>query len=314
MADLTAQLINDYKNGRLIRLAQEKMVRGFNLTGLFPMKPVATKKVQVIDSTPIDKFVDQTGKQRKVAKGAKVRQIIGKVETTDGLTLTHNEIEYRIENEDLEDNPTFDIFAEVSAMAYVLAMDIESAVAASFRANAQLAVDSGVTIHANWNESTTALEHITDDVAEFEACSRLTPYQLSLFAQGNRANVEMIKRVGASVENYRLPTTDFDIDSVLQFMNARHFYGGRYMNDGEIFGIDPLNPGLTVFYKDYTNPNVKPAPLPQGMEKLAPPIRMIMFDTAETETEPQTVIKVANAVGAFPRRKGEGLFRYADVL
>lgn len=312
MADQLTDIYKEFESGRLLRFGQKNMVKGFNLTGLFPFEKVPTKKVNVITSTPIDKFVDKTGKQRKMAKGARVRQIKGEVETAGGLSLVHNEIEYVIENEDMN-RPEFNVYDELKAMVYILSMDVEELVTKVARENAAISIPSGVTLNDNWDDSGTSLEHIIGDILEMQATSFDTLYTLNWFAQGKRANVEFGKRVLQSVEDYTLPQNQFVIENVANFMNARHFYGGRYMNDGEIIAGDFNNPGLKVFFKDYTNPNVKSAPMPKGLEQLAPPMKMLMYDNSDKESEPQTTIKVACAAGAYPIRKGEGLFRYADI-
>lgn len=312
MADQLTDVYNSYANGYLLRSAQKTVVRGFELSGLFPMKGVPTKKVNVIDSTPVDQFVDKTGKMKKVAKGARVRQIRGEVSTAGGLKLTSHEIEYVIENEDILE-PGFDLVGEINGLAYVLSCEVEETVAAAVRANAQIAADSSK-VHGDWDNTATTLEHIISDVTEFEGTARLTPYRLNWFAGGNRANIELVKRAGVSVENYTIPQNEFTIDSSINFMNAQHFYGGKYMNDGELFAGDVNNPGLRIFYKDYQNPNMKAAPMPQGLEKLAPPMRMLMYDNSDKEAEPETIIKLALAVGAYPINKGAGLFKYSDIL
>lgn len=312
MADQFAEYYKDYESGYLLRDAQVGIVRAFKLTGLFPKQEIPTKKVNVINSTPIDKFVDKTGKMKKMAKGTKARKIVGEVETAGGLSLTHSEIEYIIENEVLEE-PTFNLQDEILAMSYVVGLDIEEVVYNACKASALIAPDSSK-LNKNWDDAATTLDKIIGDVTEFEASAYDKPIDLNWFAYGNRANVELTKKCGVSVENYQIPQNEFVIKNSKNFMNAEHFYGGSNMADGEIFGGDINNPGLKIFYKNYSNPNVKNAPMPQGMEAFIPPVKMLMYDTSDKETEPQTIIKVAAAAGAYPIQKGNKLFRYADIL
>lgn len=312
MTDQLAEYYKDYEQGYLIRDAQVGTVRAFNLTGLFPKQEVPTKKVNVINSTPIDKFVDKTGKQKKVAKGARARRIIGEVETAGGLKLVHSEIEYVIETEDMEE-PTFDLRGEVMAMSYVVGMDIEETVYNGIKNNAKIAINDTYK-NGDWDNSATTLEHIISDITEIEGAARATPYRINWLAYGNRANLELVKKCGLSVEDYIIPQNQFTIDSAVNLMNARHFYGGTNMEDGEIFGGDINNPGLKVVYKKYSNPNVKVAPMPEGMQAFAPPIKMLMFDNSDKETEPQTIIKIAAAAGVYPIQKGAGLFYEDNIL
>lgn len=312
MADQYAEYFKDYESGYLLRDAQVGIMKAFKLTGLFPKQAVPTKKVNVINSTPIDKFVDRAGKLKKMAKGTKARKILGEVETTGGLVLTHSEIEYVIENELLEE-PTFNLQDEILAMSYVVGCDIEEVVSKGVRDHAQLAPDASK-LNKNWDDPTTTLDKIIADVTENEAAAFDKPLDLNWFAYGKRADVELTKKCGVSVENYQIPQNQFVIKNTKNFMNAQHFYGGSTMTDGEIYGGDIDNPGLKVFYKNYSNPNVKDAPMPQGMEAFIPPVKMLMYDTSDKETEPQTIIKVAAAAGAYPIQKGNKLFRFDDIL
>lgn len=309
MSQLT-ELLEDYRNGYLVSDAQAQLARGFVLTGLFPKTEVTGKTINVVDSTPLDRFVDKTGEMRKIAKGARARRIIGEVKTAQGLKLTHNEIEYIIETEDLE-TEGFDINEEIGAMAYILSQDVEAAVYTAAASNAQLTSSTGVT--ANWDDAGSTLEDILNDIVQFQSDARLTRYRLNWFAYGTSAHTYFLKKSQASLEDYTIPQNQFTLDDTVSMSNARHFFGGSEMSAGEILGGDLNNPGLRVFYKKFTNPNVKAAPLPAGMEMFAPAIKMLVYDNAETKTEPQTVIKVACAVGAYPRNEGAGLFRYADI-
>lgn len=311
--DQKTQLYEDYTNGYLLRDAQVGMVRAFNLIPLFPSAGVKGSKLTVIKSTPIDKFKDKDGGYKKVAEGADVRRIVGEVETADGLTLVHNEIEYVISNEDMN-RPTFNLPDELKAMTYVLGLDAEEVLAKAIRAAAKIKVDADK-LTGKWADSGTTTDILTSDVTEIIAASRGTPIKINWLAYGNRANIELTKKCGIAVGNWKIPQNEYEIDSAISFGNAQHLYGGEFMNDGELFGGDINNPGVKVFYQEFENPEVKQAPLPEGMNpKFAPFMRMMMFDDSKTSTKPKTTIKVANAVGAYIPQEGHRLFSLEDIL
>jgi hypothetical protein len=309
MVDQNSDIYKSYADGYLLRDAQVRIARGFELTGLFPKAEVDTKKVNVVKSTPLDKFVDKTGKLRKLAKGARARQIRGEVETTDGLNLTQCEIEYIIEDEDLH-SEVFDLQGELGAMYYILAQDIEEVVYNKIVAEAAISSSS---LTGNWDDAGATLETIIEDIVQMESEARDTPYRLNWFAYGSTAHNLLLKKAGVSIEDYTIPQNEFTIDGSISLQNARHFYGSREMGVGEILGGDIDNPGLRLFYKKYNNPNVKQAPMPVGMEKFLPTINMMMYDNAETQSDPETTIKVTCAVGARAMNDGAGLFRHADI-
>jgi hypothetical protein len=301
----------DFEKGMYLAEAQVSIVNGYNLAGLFPKIEMDTKKVTIVDSTPIDKFIDQTGKKKKVAKGASARKIRGEVVTPDGFKLEHNEIEYVIENEDML-HPTFNLIQEIQAMGYVLATDIDQVVYNTVKDHGQLITDNKIV--GGWGETATELKTMIRDISRLKKSMRPKPYSVDLFAYGDEADTELKARAAQSVEDYQLPQNGFNVEDTLNLMNARNFWGGLNMDDGEVFGFDSKNPGLDLIFKKYSNPNIKSIPTIQGMEALLPPINMLMFDNSKEETEPQTTIKVATTCGAYPRAKGERMIQYADII
>jgi hypothetical protein len=182
MVDQNSDIYKSYADGYLLRDAQVKIARGFELTGLFPKQEVTTKTVNVIKSTPLDKFVDKTGKMRKIAKGARARQIRGEVETADGLRLTQLEIEYIIEDEDLH-SEVFDLNGEIGAMSYIMGQDIEEIIYNAAYNNAAI---TSTSLNGNWDDAGATLETIIEDVVQMQSEARDTPYRLNWFAYGKR--------------------------------------------------------------------------------------------------------------------------------
>jgi hypothetical protein len=310
MVDQLQALMKDYRNGYITTDAQVQVAQGFVLTGLFPKQEVTGKNVNIIKTTAIDKFEDKTGKMRKMAKGTKARRIVGEVAAADGLTLTHNEIEYIIES-DVFNEETYNVNEEIGAMCYILAQDIEGIVYDKIVANASL---SPTVANHDWDGAGTTLEMILADIIDIEDVALNTPYDINWLAYGRTGRKALLKKAAQSVEDYMIPQNQFPIKDSISLMNSRHFYGGREMGNGEILGGDTNNPGLKVFYKRFRNPNVKQAvPLPQGMADFAPALNVLIYNNQDTETEPQTFIKVACAVGAYPIQDGAGLLRYADI-
>ena len=127
---------------------------------------------------------------RKLAKGARARQIRGEVETTDGLRLTQCEIEYIIEDEDLH-SEVFDLQGELGAMYYILAQDIEEVVYNEIAAKAAI---SSSNLTGNWDDEKTTLETIIEDVVQMESEARDTPYRLNWFAYGGTAHNILLKK------------------------------------------------------------------------------------------------------------------------
>ena len=305
----------DYEQGYLIRDAQVGTTRAFVLTGLYPKISVPTKKINVINSTPIDKFVDKTGNMKKVAKGAEMRRIVGEVPSAGGMMLAYQAIEYIIENEDMLE-PTFNLRDEIMAMSYVHGMDIEQAV---YNGIVAAAGSEGISLSdsykkGDWDNQAITLEDVVSDLIEIGSSAHGTPYRINWLAYGQRADAELKKRANLSLEDYTIPQNQFPIKDSVNFMNARHFYGGFTMGDGEIIGGDLNMPGAKIVYKNYTNPKMSQAPMPEGLGDFAPNIQLLMYDDSDKNPEPKTTIKVASAVGVYPVQKGAGIFYEDDIM
>lgn len=310
MPDLK-QIYADFEKGMYLAEAKLAVVNGYKLAGLFPKIEMDTKKVTIVDSTPIDKFISQTGKAKKVAKGASARKIRGEVITPDGFKLEHNEIEYVIDNEDME-HPSFNLTQELQAMGYVLASDIDRIVKGCITTHATVVTDNK--IKGGWEGVAITLQDIIKDVTRFKKAIRPKPYNINMLPMGDEADTYAKTYAAVSTENYEIPQNGFGIEDTLPFLNSRIFWGGLNMTDGELIGLDSNNPALDVIFKKYKNPKVKSVPSIPGMEALLPPINMLMFDSSETETEAQTTIKMATTCGAYPRNQGERMIRYPDIV
>jgi hypothetical protein len=305
------EMYADFENGTYLAELKLSMVEGYRFAGNFPLSKVDNKQVTIVQSDSIDKFLTQTGKSKKLAKGASARKIRGEVITPSGFKLAHNEIQYTISNEDME-HPSFNLMDEISAMGYVFANDLDEIVYKTAKDNATLVTDSKII--GEWGEAATEFKSLVRDVIRFQSNIRPLPYNINMIAYGSEADVELKARAGQSVSNYTLPQNGFTVKDALDLANAKNFWGGRNFSDGESIGFDRDVPALDVIMMKYKNPKIKSMPTIQGMESLLPPVNMLMFDNADTETEPMTTIKVACTAGAYPRAKGERMIRFPDFV
>lgn len=305
------EMYADFENGTYLAELKTSMVEGYRFAGIFPLMKVDNEQVTIVESTPIDKFITQTGKSKKVAKGASARKIRGEVITPEGFKLVHNEIEYSILNKDME-HPNFNLMDEISAMGYVFATDVDQAVYSTAKNNAKVVTDSKIV--KGWGNNATEFKSLLRDVMRFQASIRPKPYEIDLIAYGAEADVELKARAAQSVSNYKLPQNGFEIKSALDVANAKNFWGGRAFEDGEAFGFDSKMPALDVIMMKYHNPKIKSMPNVPGLEDLLPPVSMLMFDNADKEHRPMTTIKVACTAGAYPRAKGERMIRFPDFV
>lgn len=301
----------DFENGTYLAELKTSMVEGYKLAGLFPLMKVDNEQVTIVESTPIDKFLTQTGKSKKLAKGASARKIRGEVITPEGFKLVHNEIEYSILNSDME-HPNFNLMDEISAMGYPLSLDVDEAVYNTAKDNATLVNDPKIA--KAWGDAATDFKSVLRDVMRFQNSILPKPYDIDLIAYGKESNIELKARAGQSTSNYKLPQNGFEIKKALDLANAQHFWGGRIMEDGEAFGFDSNMPALDVIMMKYHNPKIKSMPSVPGLESLLPPVSMLMFDNSDEEHRPRTTIKVACTAGAYPRAKGERMIRFPDFV
>lgn len=287
------------------------MVEGYRFAGNFPLMKVKNKQVTIVESTPIDKFMDQTGKSKKLAKGASARKIRGEVVTPSGFKLVHNQIDYSILNDDMQ-HPNFNLMDEISAMGFVFANDVDETVYKTAKENATLVSDDKII--KEWGENATEFKSVLRDVMRFQAAIRPKPYEIDRIAYGSEADVELKSRSSQSVSDYKLPQNGFTIRSALDLANAKHFWGGMNFDSEEGIGFNSNIPALDVIMMKYYNPKIKSMPNIEGMESLLPPVSMLMYDNSETEHEPRTTIKVACTAGAYPREKGARMIRIEDLV
>lgn len=310
MANLK-EMYADFEKGMYIAEAKMDIVDGYKLAGLFPKTETKTKKATVVDAEEIDKFKDQDGKDKKIAKGASARKIRGKVTTPDGFKLYLREVEYVIDNEDMED-PSFNLTGEIKGMSYLLAGDIDAIVNNCVEENAIEITDED--INGNWDSEDVDEQGVIQDVSLFTAGIRPNPYLINTLALGNKADTWLKIKSAQSVENYELPQNGFKIRDTISLLNNRCLWGGVSVDDGAMYGFDTDNPALEILFKKYKNPNVKSVPPIPGMEALLPPISMLMYDNSQWESDPQTTIKVGVTVGAFARNNGKRMIKYPNVL
>lgn len=305
------EIYADFENGTYLAELKLSMVEGYRFAGNFPLMKVDNEQVTIVESSSIDKFLTQTGKSKKLAKGASARKIRGEVITPSGFKLVHNEIEYSIPNKDME-HPNFNLMDEINAMGYVFANDLDEIVYNTAKENATLVTDDKII--GEWSENATEFKSLVRDVIRFQSSIRPKPYNINMIAYGSEADVELKARAGQSVSDYTLPQNGFTVKDTLDLVNAKNFWGGVNFDDGEAIGFDRDMPALDVIMMKFNNPKIKSMPTIEGMENLLPPVQMLMFDNSETETKPRTTIKVACAVGAYPRAKGERMIRFADLV
>lgn len=305
------EIYADFENGTYLAELKLSMVEGYRFAGNFPLMKVDNEQVTVVESTPIDKFLTQTGKSKKLAKGASARKIRGEVITPSGFKLVHNEIEYNILNSDME-HPNFNLMDEISAMGYVFANDVDEIVYNTAKDNATVVTDDKII--GEWGENATEFKSVLRDLMRFQASIRPKPYNINMVAYGTEADVELKARAAQSVSDYVLPQNGFKIKDALDLANAKNFWGGRNFDDGEAIGFDRDMPALDVIMMKYNNPKIKSMPTIEGMESLLPPVSMLMFDNADEEHRPRTTIKVACTAGAYPRAQGERMIRIADLI
>lgn len=301
---------DDYNDGFFIRLAKEAIASNYNIAGLFPFQAVPANKATIVEEAPIDKFVDQiTGKLIPLAKGARARRLRGTTVAPNGLTLHHSEFVYEIDWEDLKD-PSINLGTEIQSMSYLAALEINDIALECVRNNAQKVTDSK--IKGGWEKDTTEYKQIARDIRRFKDQSKI--YKQDLLALGDDAKFEVDTKSAIEAMSFEMPKNGYTIEDVIRTMSTNVFAGGQGMNLGEVFSFSSLVPGVNLRFQEFDNPNVLDAGIDPALAKLAPPIKMLLFDNSDKETKPTTTVKVAYACGAFPSHKGKAMFQLADIL
>lgn len=309
MADLIddkniQKVYSDYENGFYITLARETITKGYILAGLFPYRTVRASKATIVDTKPIDQFVDQTtGETRKMAKGAKARRVRGVSVTPSGLELTYQQVDYMIKNEDLAD-PAVNIPHEIQSLSYIFALDINEDIVKSVREHAEKVPASKIT--GDWGNDATEYRSIMRDIRRLKDSKADKQANIDLLALGLEADFELDTKSAAETLPYQIPATEFTLEDTFNVLRTKCFYGGKGMKPGETFGFDSKQPGLDVIFQEFDNPNINmKVDIDPGLQSLAPPMGMLMYDDSDTEPKPTTTIKMFCAYGIWPHQKGD---------
>jgi len=304
------KVYQDFYNGMYIINAQETMVNNFKVAGYFPMIQTNTKDVTIYEEQPLDKYLKKLPKGKKIAKGASARKFRGEIVTPKGFKLESNQIEYTINNEDME-HPTFNMANEISAMSLILATDVDNAIIKCARENADLITDTNV--KKAWK--TAEFTGILNDIVRIKKSLRKNNIPaLNTFMYGDEAQTQLAIKSQAEKLPYEFPSTGFYVDDNIQVSNANHSWGGSMMDDGELFAFNSQLPALDVIYKKYKNPKVSDVPAIPGKENITPVVQMIMNNSDGEEFVGQTTLKMGVTVGAYPRENGHKMVRIPDIL
>ena len=58
------EIYADFENGTYLAELKTSMVEGYRFAGIFPLMKVDNEQVTIVESTPIDRFLTQTGKSK----------------------------------------------------------------------------------------------------------------------------------------------------------------------------------------------------------------------------------------------------------
>lgn len=303
-----------YTNGYYIKLGRETIVQGYNMAGLFPKVETPAKKATIVDEVPIDEFIDPIDeKKRKLAKGAEARRIRGVTVTPAGLELSSEEVIFEMENEDLKD-PSVNLSRIIQSMSYTFATYINQTAIDAVREHAVEVDDSKII--GKWDDPATEFKSMARDIRRFTDTMVNKPYNIDIAPMGIEADFELkTKAYDKTLTNpVEIKGNGFTINNALNVMNTNCFYAGKGIEPGELFGFDSKQPALDIFFQKFDNPKVTQAPVAQGLEALAPPIKMLMYDNYGTESHPTTTIKMCCAFAAYPVTQGERMLRLKGSL
>lgn len=304
------QIYDDFYNGMFLLKSQESMVDAFKIAGAFPKIVTDTKQVTVYEEEDITKYLKKMPKGKKMAKGASARKFRGDVKTPEGFKLETHQIEYTINNEDML-HPSFNMANEVSAMSLILASDVDRAVFDCVRENAKLVDDPKFV--GKW--ASADMDSMLNDIIRIKKQLRdKNITALDSFAYGDEAMTDLAIKSQIVSEKYQFPHTGFYVDDTIQISSSNHFWGGAEMDDGELLAFKNDIPPLDIIYKKYDNPAIKTVPTIPGLEYVTPVVQMLMYDNHEEQFNPQTTLKMAVTVGAYPRAKGTNMVRVANIL
>lgn len=308
------KIFSDYLRGMYVVQAQEQIIHQNPVIGLFPKQEVETKQITLLESEDFDKYKEKMPKGKGIAKGASARKFRGTLKTPKGFEMSTHEIEYTIAKSDME-NPYYFLSDEVSAMAYILGLDIVETIYTTAKENA-VTVSSG--LNKDWDGASTTYDKILNDIVVLKKQLRsqgIAKIDNFLYGDGAITALAAKSQVEASRYDYDAAKEGFYVDDVMRISGANHMWGGQDFTDGEVIGFNYNYPAMKIFYKKSANPQAATAPAIPGFEEVAPAISMLMYDDEDTNlNDPLVTIKMGCTVGAVPIAKGNRMIRVADIL
>jgi len=299
-----------YKNGAMLRQAREAFIGGYKLAGLFPIKETNTKKAEIFNEGELEDLTQKlSSKLKKKAKSAEARRVRGFAVTKDNIKLNMEEIILEVENEDLED-PLYPLTDIINSLTLDLSIGLEEEVVDVIRNNAKV-VDP-VDLTGAWEGA--ELRSIARDLAKFAAGNLYTQYEPDIIAAGRDAKIELDSVYTDAASNFTVQNNGYEIHNSL-YVNSRHaFAGGKLMEPGELFGFNTKAPALKIFFKKYPNSKIRQAPVAKGLEKLAPPLGLLMYDNSDEENDPTTTFKISCAYKVVPVKYGAKMLQFKNVM
>lgn len=307
------KIFSDYLRGMYILQAQEQIIHNNPVIGLFPKQEVDTKQITILESEDFDKYAEKMPKGKGIAKGASARKFRGTLKTPKGFEMSTHEIEYVIAKSDME-NPYYQLTDEVSAMAYILGLDIVETIYTTAKENALLVTDTNLV--KNWDDAATTYDKILNDIVYMKKQLRTQGISaIDNFLYGDGAITTLAAKSQVESGRYEFQHEGFYVDDTMRISGANHMWGGQDFDDGEVIGFNYNYPAMKIYYKKSANPTAATAPSIPGFEDVTPAISMLMYDDEETNlNDPLVTIKMGCTVGAVPIAKGNRMIRIANIL
>lgn len=306
--DPTLQRIYDnYRTGFYIRTIQDAIVNNFTIAGLFPAKGVPATRATMIEERPINDLIKQiTDKKAKLAKDASARHIRGVTLTKNNIQLNHEEFIYEILMEDLED-PMVNLTEEIQKLGYAYSYMINSRIMDTVR-KAAVTVDPSI-MEGGWSTATDS-EVILRDIRRMQDTFKDEPgiKADTIFANYN-ADFRLKTRFAGNTLAWEIPSTGFTYRDALNVMDMREVYGGMDIEENEFFVTDSRNPAITVLFKEFSNPAVGSYPSNPYYANVSQPIKMLMYNDADANTNPSVFVKIASCFAAYAKGKGRYIGR-----
>lgn len=309
------KIFSDYHRGMYILQAQEQIIHNNPIIGLFPKQEVETNQITILESEDFDKYAKKMPKGKGIAKGASARKFRGTLKTPKGFEMSKHEIEYVIAKSDME-NPYYMLSDEISAMAYILGLDIVETIYTTAKENALLVTDANLV--KDWDNASTTYDKILNDIVYMKKQLRkqgISAIDNFLYGDAAITTLAAKSQVEASRYDYDAAKEGFYVDDVMRISGANHMWGGQDFEDGEVIGFNYNYPAMKVYYRKSSNPKAATAPAIPGFENVTPCIDMLMYDDEETNlNDPLVTIKMGCTVGAVPIAKGNRMIRIANIL